>query len=105
VPCFYGSNHISVAAIKSGNTARDLQNFAKPDRSQLDAVLAAVKAWPGEAGACVADSATASLDGICARRHRAGRSGRRNAYGRTKKREEGLVSLFDLKSPFLRPDP
>jgi len=51
-PCFDGSNHISVGAINSGNTARGLQNFAKPDCSQIDAVLAAVKAWPGEAAAC-----------------------------------------------------
>jgi hypothetical protein len=70
--------HISVGAINSGNTARDLQNLAKPNCRQLDAVLAAVKTWPSEAAACVTASATASLDGVCARRHRSGRSGRRN---------------------------
>jgi len=43
---------ISAQAIKSGNTARSLQYLAKPHCSQLDAVLAAVKA-PGEASACV----------------------------------------------------
>jgi hypothetical protein len=32
-------------------------------------VLAAVKAWPGEAGAREAHTATAILDGVCARRH------------------------------------
>jgi len=34
--------------------------LAKPRCSQLDAVLAAVKAWPGDAPACVATWATAS---------------------------------------------
>jgi len=38
--------------------------LAKPDCSQLDAVLAAVKAWPGEAAACARRHATASLDGV-----------------------------------------
>jgi hypothetical protein len=41
-------------------------------------VLDAVKAWPDEAGACDTSGATASLDGICARRLRQSRSGRRN---------------------------
>jgi hypothetical protein len=43
-----------------------------PDHPQRDAVLAAVKAWPVEGGACVTLAATAILDGVCARRHRAG---------------------------------
>jgi hypothetical protein len=37
----------------SANAARGLQNFVKPDCTQLDAVLATVKAWPGEGAACV----------------------------------------------------
>ena len=40
-------------------------------------MLAAVKAWPGSAGACRPAAATAILDGVCARRQpdRAGRDG------------------------------
>jgi len=90
--------------------------LAKPDCSQLDAVLAAVKAWPSRPPACVAASATASLDGVCARRHGMGRSGRRNGLRSNKetarravslrhRQKKWPVSLFDLKSPFLRPDP
>src|SRR5215471_17218534 len=58
---FHGSNHISVESIKSGNTARGLQNLAKPDCSQLDAVLAAVKAWPGNRGVCGATARRPAL--------------------------------------------
>ena len=42
------------------------------------AVLGAVKAWPGNAGASGKSSATASLDGPCARRVCTRRPGRRN---------------------------
>jgi hypothetical protein len=50
---------------------------ARPDRGQVDAVLAAVKAWPGSGSVCGECVATASLDGGCARRlgARAGRDG------------------------------
>src|SRR5215471_18627077 len=47
----------------------------RPDRGQLDAVLATVKASPGNARAFGERVATASLDGVCARRLRA-RAGR-----------------------------
>src|SRR5579883_353301 len=40
-----------------------------PDLRKRDTVLAAVKAWPVEGGACGKRSATASLDCGCARRH------------------------------------
>src|SRR5262249_50335294 len=68
--------------------------------------LATRSAWP----VCAA----ASLDGVCARRHRFGRSGRRNGpaveqrnlkKGSVLRRGGGPVSLFDLLGPFLRPDP
>jgi len=96
---------------------------------QLDAVLADVKAWPGEAAAYVAAGAMASLDGVCARRHRLRQVGtkKRPTVERRNRGTDGLlrtwsgplwsahrvssanilnpVSLFDLKSPFLRPDP
>jgi hypothetical protein len=78
--------------------------FAKPDCSQLDAVLAAVKAWPGEATVCHRH-ATASLDGVCAWRHRSGRSGRRNgtAVEQRNGKKKWPVSLFDLKARFFVP--
>jgi hypothetical protein len=48
---------------------------SRPDRGQPDAVLATVKAWPGDSRVCGERVATASLDGDCARRPgaRAGR--------------------------------
>ena len=47
-----------------------------PDHPQRDTVLAAVKAWPGDAVARRIAAATAILDGVCARRHKIwGRSG------------------------------
>ena len=45
-------------------------------RLKHDAVLAAVKAWPGGSGGW-RDGATAILDGACARRREDGKSGRR----------------------------
>lgn len=54
-----------------------LQPIVLPLQSR--AVLAAVKAWPGNGGACRAVTATANLDGGCARRETLhARSGRRN---------------------------
>ena len=50
----------------------------KPDDWQNDAVLAAVKAWSGNSGVRGDIGATTILDGVCARRRREGRSGRRN---------------------------
>jgi hypothetical protein len=50
----------------------------RPDLLDRRAVLRAVKAWPGNAGARRKPSATASLDGPCARRACARRPGRRN---------------------------
>ena len=47
----------------------------RPDRTQRDTVLAAVKAWPGERTVRGIGTATAILDGGCARRHSA-REGR-----------------------------
>jgi len=77
-----------------------------PDSGQLDAVLAAVKAWPDDAAARVTADATASLDGVSARRPRIGRSGRRNGLEVEQRNgKKWPVSLFDLKNPFLRPDP
>jgi hypothetical protein len=46
------------------------QRLAKPDCDQLDAVLAVFKAWPVEPKGCGTACSTASLDGVCARRHR-----------------------------------
>src|ERR1700724_1844069 len=58
--------------------------------SHSDAVLAAVKEWPGDVGASGEGKTTAILDGGCARRQRRGRSGRRNgSSGRTKKQLQG----------------
>ena len=62
-PGIEGPAAVNVILGPTRETPRGLHNFAKPDCSQLDAVLAAVKAWPGEAAACVTASATASLDG------------------------------------------
>jgi hypothetical protein len=42
---------------------------------QRDTVLAAVKAWPADDGACVTDTAAAILDRGCARCH-SGTAGR-----------------------------
>ena len=54
---------------------------------QRDAVLAAVKAWPGMRGACRSCAATASLDRGCARRHceRTQVGTKKRPFGRTKK--------------------
>jgi len=41
-----------------------------PDQDRRDTVLAAVKAWPGDHGVHDICTATAILDGGCARRHR-----------------------------------
>jgi len=69
-----------------------LKEPSEPDRSQLDAVLAAVKAWPGETAPRIATGATASLDGVSARRPRIGRSGRRNGLWSNK--ETARSGLF-----------
>jgi hypothetical protein len=61
-----------------GALTRRSPKLAKPDSGQLDAVLAAVKAWPGEGAMCGGAYATASLDGTSERRRGRGRSGRRN---------------------------
>jgi hypothetical protein len=98
-----------------------------PDCTQLDAVLASVKAWPGQATTFVAADATASLDGGYARRHGTSRSGRRNGlkveqrngkkwpkvlWSKSTTLDDGsdVVKLrfsFFVRpmSPFLRPDP
>jgi hypothetical protein len=57
------------------------------------AVLAALKAWPGNAGACRHGRATASLDCSCARRTEsiAGRD-EETASGQTKKLAQGRLS-------------
>jgi len=62
---------------------------------QQDAVLTAVKAWPVDSGACGEVCATASLDGVCARR-RAGAAGRdeETAAGRTKKLIRGAAEEY-----------
>src|SRR3984957_19296956 len=56
---------------------------------QRDTVLAAVKAWPAEGGACVTDTAAAILDRGCARCHSA-TAGRdeETALSRTKKLDQ-----------------
>jgi hypothetical protein len=52
---------------------------SRPHLRQADAVLAAVKAWPGSAGVCRTRNATARLDAGCARASSSvRRSGRRN---------------------------
>lgn len=59
----------------------------RPDRRQHDVVLAAVKEWPGSAGACLEHSVAAILDGSCARRHGLRQVGtKKRLSGRTKKR-------------------
>jgi len=47
---------------------RRARNPQRPDRPQRDAVLATVKAWPGDGRRSRRCTATASLDGGCARR-------------------------------------
>jgi hypothetical protein len=61
------------AGSTAGRTGR--RDRGSPDHPKRDTVLAAVKAWPGGAGARRTVGATAILDGGCARRHwaRAGR--------------------------------
>ena len=56
---------------------RDREQLPSPDRGQRDAVLATVKAPPGNGRACGERVATVGLDGVCARRlgARAGRDG------------------------------
>jgi len=44
-------------------------NVRGPDQDQRDTVLATVKAWPGDDGVRGTCTATAILDGVCARRH------------------------------------
>src|ERR1700680_5171816 len=61
-----------VATIKAGRVREG------PDGLQVDAVLAAVKAWSGDGGGRGGGGATTILDGVCARRRFGGRSGRRN---------------------------
>jgi len=57
-------------AIKSRGhgSRRRARNPQRPDRPQCDAVLATVKAWPGDSRRSRRCTATASLDGGCARR-------------------------------------
>src|SRR5215831_8590754 len=72
-----------------GRRAASLRDFA-PDRAKSCAVLAAVKAWPGNFGACCHGTATASLDCSCDRRIRATRgSGRRNGSRSNKETTRG----------------
>ena len=72
--CFHASTHIT---IKPGNTAHGLQDLANPTPASLTPYSP-----PSRRGLVrpyrVAVGATASLDGGYARRHRGGRSGRRN---------------------------
>jgi hypothetical protein len=77
------SLHLGDQSRSHGSRARNPQ---RPDRPQLYAVLAAVKAWPGDSRARRRHTATASLDHACARRHgsRAGRD-EETGSGRTKK--------------------
>jgi hypothetical protein len=65
----------------------------RPDLLDPRAMLGTVKAWPGNAGASGKLSATASLDGPCARRTSApagrdeGTAARREQRNSTKQRE------------------
>jgi hypothetical protein len=47
-----------------------------PAGGKHDGVLATVKVWPVYAGARGKGGATANLDGVCARRHRAAMPGK-----------------------------
>jgi hypothetical protein len=68
--------------IASCRLCRDLPS-SRPRKPP--AVLAAVKAWPIEAGTCGAGGATASLDCSCARRFGGFEVGTKKRLGRTKK--------------------
>ena len=70
-----------------------------PTSSQPDAVLAAVKAWPGNRRACGERAATASLDRGCARRHR------RQLRVGTKKRPSGSNKETDQQREWSWPRP
>jgi len=62
----------------------------RPDRPHRDTVLAAVKEWPGSVGVCLEASATAIVDGVCARRHGLVQVGtKKRLSGRTKKQSQG----------------
>src|SRR5262249_5586058 len=58
-----------------------------PAGGKHDGVLATVKVWPVYAGARGKEGATANLDGVCARRHRAAMPERTSAHCR------GIASL------------
>jgi hypothetical protein len=57
-----------------------LRRSGVPTCRQHDVVLDAVKAWPVDAGACGSDTATASLDRICARRPAGRQVGTKKRY-------------------------
>jgi hypothetical protein len=65
------------------------------------AVLAAVKAWPGNLLVCGNVTATASLDGGCARRFGRFEVGTKKRLGRTKKLTKGSVARGPPRVPCL----
>jgi hypothetical protein len=73
-----------------GRTPALLARLAGPCQVQRDTVLDAVKAWPADDGTRVASTATAILDGVCARRHWGPRQvgTKKRPSGRTKKLTE-----------------
>jgi hypothetical protein len=89
---------------KSKGTKLDNQALFRPVIIQPAAVLEAVKARPGNVGACLYGGATADLDSFCARRRpksavgaeeslRRGRTKERRSGGQSKKARKKLLAL------------
>jgi hypothetical protein len=78
----------SIHTSEKQRTKRDNQRSSKPAIIQSAAVLEAVKARPGNVGACLYGGATADLDSFCARRRPKSAVGAEESLrrGRTKER-------------------
>jgi hypothetical protein len=61
---------MSAVELPTWNSADD-GNQVHPAGPEHGVVLASVKVWPVDSGASIEVSATANLDGVCARRRRA----------------------------------
>ena len=64
----YGPTEYKVAARVPRAPTASSPRTRHPDHNKRAVVLEAVKAWPGQGGACGKVGATANLDGPCARR-------------------------------------
>src|SRR5260370_28272684 len=89
------STFTAQSRITSRRSARD----QSPRPSKPRAVLAVVKAWPGESGASRTSTVTASLDGGCARRSGWIAVGTEKRLSRTKK----LLSCLTMEELVARP--